>query len=151
MADIIEYSAQYHNEFKTLNLEWLEHYHLLETHDVEVLDEPEKYILDGGGFIYLAKEGDEIVGSAAIINMDDGVFELAKMAVAPLHRGKGLSRLLIATCIDKARQLQAKKIVLYSNSQLKTAIALYEKYGFKHIPLADSPFVTADVKMELSL
>ena len=151
MAAIIEYSAQYKAVFKAINLEWLEHYQLLETHDVEVLDEPGKYILDGGGHIYLAKEGEEIVGSAAIINTGDGVFELAKMAVAPLHRGKGLSRLLIEKCLEKARQLGVKKLILYSNSQLQTAIALYTKYGFIHIPLGESPFITADVKMELSL
>jgi GNAT superfamily N-acetyltransferase len=73
------------------------------------------------------------------------------MAVAPSARGKGISRLLMEQCLGKAKQLNAICILLYSNSQLKTAIALYEKYGFKHIPVTDSPFVTADVKMELYL
>jgi hypothetical protein len=34
---------------------------------------------------------------------------------------------------------------------LKTALALYEKYGFQHVAVEDSPFATADVKMELVL
>jgi GNAT superfamily N-acetyltransferase len=83
--------------------------------------------------------------------MHDGVYELVKMAVSPLHRGKGISKILMEYCLDKARELKAQKIILFSNSQLKTAIALYEKYGFRHVPVDDSPFVTADVKMELSL
>jgi len=151
MTEIIEYTAQYHPSFKQLNLQWLEQYHLLETHDVEVLDEPEKYILAGGGLIYLALENGQVVGSAALIHMGGGEFELAKMAVAPAYRGRGISRALMDKCLSQAGTLQAKKVILYSNSQLKAAIALYEKYGFKHVPVIDSPFVTADVKMELSL
>jgi GNAT superfamily N-acetyltransferase len=151
MFEIIDYLPQYHEDFKRLNMEWLEQYQLVEDYDLEVLADPQKKILDGGGYIYLAKCGDVIAGSAGIINEGGGVFELAKMAVAPAFRGKGLSRLLIEKCLNKARQLNAKSVMLYSNSQLKTAISLYEKYGFKHIPNIDSPLLTADVKMELSL
>ncbi len=149
--EIIEYSAQYYDDFKRLNMEWLEKYQLIEEYDLEVLNDPQKKILGPGGYICLAKEGDVIIGSAALIKVEDGIFELAKMAVAPQHRGKGTSRVLIETCINKARHMGAKSIMLYSNSQLKTAIGLYEKYGFRHLPVIDSPFVTADVKMELSL
>jgi hypothetical protein len=34
---------------------------------------------------------------------------------------------------------------------LQTALGLYEKFGFQHIEVLDSPFETADVKMELHL
>jgi len=53
--------------------------------------------------------------------------------------------------LDKARELKAKKIFLYSNSQLQTAIALYKKYGFVHVDASNSPLLSADVKMELAL
>lgn len=132
-------------------MHWLEQYQLLEEYDLEVLNNPQKKIIDGGGHIYLAIEDDVLAGSAAIIFVEEGVYELAKMAVAPGYRGRGLSRLLIEKCLEKARLLGAKTVMLYSNSQLTTAIALYEKYGFRHVALEDSPFVTADVKMELSL
>lgn len=132
-------------------MHWLEQYQLLEEYDLEVLNNPQKKIIDGGGHIYLAIEDDVLAGSAAIIFVEEGVYELAKMAVAPVYRGRGLSRLLIEKCLEKARLLGAKTIMLYSNSQLTTAITLYEKYGFRHVALEDSPFVTADVKMELSL
>ncbi len=132
-------------------MHWLEQYQLVEEYDLEVLNNPQKKIIDGGGHIYLAVEDGVLAGSAAIIFVEDGVYELAKMAVAPAYRGRGLSRLLIEKCLEKARLLGAKTVMLYSNSQLTTAIALYEKYGFRHVALEDSPFVTADVKMELSL
>jgi len=47
--------------------------------------------------------------------------------------------------------LNAEKITLYSNSQLQTALQLYEQFGFIHVEVKDSPLLTADVKMELSL
>jgi GNAT superfamily N-acetyltransferase len=116
-----------------------------------VLDDPRGTIIDRGGYIYLAKSGDEIIGTAGLAKEHDGEYELIKMFVAPAFRGTGISRLLIEKCLEKAKKIGAKKLLLYSNSQLQTAISLYHKYGFHHVPVVDAPFVTADVKMELEL
>jgi len=148
---IIPYAAQYAEDFRRLNLEWLDHYHLTESHDLMVLDDPQGTILDRGGAIYLAKAGEEIVGSAALMKEHEGVYELAKMAVTQAFRGKGISKLLIEKCLEKAIQFQAKKVTLFSNHQLLTALHLYEQYGFRHVEVKDSPFETADVRMELVL
>lgn len=91
------------------------------------------------------------MGSAALIKEHDDIYELAKMAVAPSHRKLGISKLLIERCLVTARELNASRLILFSNHQLKAALSLYEKYGFKHVPIEESPFVTADVKMELVL
>lgn len=149
--EIINYEDRYHSDFKQLNLEWLDKYNLTESHDLMVLNDPKGTILDRGGFIWLAKADDEIVGSAALMKETDGTFELAKMSVAEAWRGKGISKLLIETCINKAREIGAKKLSLFSNHQLQTALKLYEKYGFRHVEVKDTPFKTADVKMELDL
>ena len=151
MIEIIEYEDKFHEDFRQLNLEWLNTYNLLESHDQIVLDDPRGTIIDRGGFIYLAKSGDEIIGTAGLAKEHDGEYELIKMFVAPALRGKGISRILIEKCLDKAKEIGAKKLLLYSNSQLTTAINLYSKYGFQHVPVVDAPFVTADVKMELEL
>ena len=90
-----------------------------------------------------------MVGSAALIKESPVQFELAKMTVAPDYRGKGISNILIETCINKAKEMGAKRLYLVSNSQLTTAVSLYEKYGFKHIAVVDAHYVTADVMMEL--
>jgi putative acetyltransferase len=73
------------------------------------------------------------------------------MTVAKEYQKMGISRLLLATCIDKAKELKASKIILFSNHQLKAALGLYEKHGFQYIPVEHSPFLTADIKMELVL
>ncbi|MES2773802.1 MAG: GNAT family N-acetyltransferase [Bacteroidota bacterium] len=151
MIQIIPYQSRYQPQFKILNLEWLDKYGLTEEPDLKVLNDPEGTILAGGGVIFLAESQEEIVGTAALICEHDGIYELAKMAVRPDMQGKGISKLLIEACLDAAREVQAKKLVLFSNSQLATALKLYEKYGFAYVKVEDSPFLTADIKMELSL
>lgn len=145
---LVPYEPAYAADFKRLNLEWLDKYHLTEACDLKVLDNPEAEILAGGGVLWLAKAGEEIVGSAALINEGAGVFELAKMAVAPEFQGRGISRLLVEKCMADAEKLGAKKIYLVSNSQLTTALALYEKYGFRHVAVTNPHYATADVMME---
>jgi N-acetylglutamate synthase-like GNAT family acetyltransferase len=151
MIELIPYADEYASVFKLLNLEWLDKYNLTESHDLLILNDPRGTILDNGGAIFLAKSGDEIVGSAAIINEGEGIYELAKMAVTTAFQGKGISKLLLKKCIEAAKERNATKLILYSNSQLQTAISLYKKYGFKHVDVTDAPFLTADIKMELSL
>lgn len=150
-VNIIEYSSQYHQDFRRLNLEWLDNYHLTESHDLMVLDDPQSTILDRGGFIWLAMVEDKVVGSAALMKEHKDEYELAKMAVTVDYRGKGISKQLIETCLKKANEIRAKKLTLFSNHQLQTALKLYEKYGFYYVEVEDSPFETADIKMELAL
>ena len=147
--EIIEYREMYKSDFKRLNLDYLDKYNLTESHDMIILDNPEEIVIGSGGFIWLAKAGDEIVGTVGIMPEGHGIFELIKMCVAESWRGRGISKLLMETCLQKVRELGGKKLILFSNHQLKTAFKLYEKYGFKNVEVTDSPFETADVKMEL--
>jgi putative acetyltransferase len=151
MVSIIEYEDKYASRFKELNLEWLDKYGLTEEGDLAMLNDPRGKIIDTGGALFLAADGDEIVGSAALIQEGAGEYELAKMAVAETWQGKGISKLLIQKCLSTAKELGAKRIYLVSNSQLTTAISLYEKYGFTHTPVIDAHYLTADVMMELIL
>lgn len=151
MIEIIQYTSQYKNSFKAINLEWLDGFGLTESHDLQILNDPEATILKTGGSIFLAKSEDEIVGTAAIIYEGNDMFELAKMAVVPAFQGKGISKLLLQKCINEAKQKGGRKMILFSNSRLKTALSLYEKNGFHFVDPEDSPFETADIKMELYL
>jgi putative acetyltransferase len=149
--EIIPYEAAYQPAFKTLNLEWLERYNLLEQIDIDMLNDPEKYILADGGYIFLARSNNEIVGTAGLVKEDSLTCELVKMCVHPDHRAKGISKLLIEACLRRAKESGAKKVVLFSNHQLQAAQELYKQYGFNYVALQDSYFVTADIKMELTI
>jgi GNAT superfamily N-acetyltransferase len=151
MVTVIDYAPQYARVFKSLNVQWLDQFGLTESHDLLILDNPLEMIIDPGGFIFLAADGQSIVGTAALIKTGSHEFELAKMTVDVPYRGKGISKLLIEKCIAQAKSAGASHLHLVSNHQLKAAIRLYEKYGFKHTPVKAGPFLTADISMELNL
>lgn len=54
-------------------------------------------------------------------------------------------------CIELSKNIDAKKIILETNSKLESAVALYKKFNFKEISLSDMTYDMADFKMELSL
>ena len=149
--EIIDYDEKYHSDFKRMNLEYLDRYNLTESHDMIILDNPGEIILGKGGFLWLAKAGEEIVGTVGIMPEGHGIYELIKMCVAESWRGRRISKLLLDTCLRKVKELGGGKLILFSNHQLQTALKLYTKYGFKNVEVTDSPFETADVKMELEL
>ena len=151
MIEIISYEEKYQSDFKRINLEWLDKYNLTESHDLVIMDDPIGKVIAPGGCIFLALHNNEVIGSAGLWKENEDAYELVKMTVVPEWRGRGVSKLLVEKCINEARKKKAQKIILFSNSQLQTAISLYKKYGFQQVPVTDAPFLTADVKMELSL
>ena len=108
-------------------------------------------VINRGGCIFLAMDGETVIGTAGLWKENDSAYELIKMGVDSAYRGRGIGKILLEKCIDEARKRKAAKILLFSNSQLQTALGLYKKYGFHDVDVTDAPFITADVKMELSL
>ena len=151
MLLIEPYNDSHFSSFRDLNMEWLLLYNLAEEPDFRVLADPRGQILEKDGFIWVALNDGTVVGTAALMKEEHGSYELAKMSVAPEFRGKGVGRMLITTCIEKARSIGAGKIELFSNHQLVSALKLYESVGFRYVPVSNSPFETADIKMELTL
>ena len=115
MIEIISYDAKYQSDFKRLNLDYLDKYNLTESHDMIILDNPAEIVLGRGGFIWLAKAGDEIVGTVGVMPEGHGIFELIKMCVAESWRGRGISKLLLETCLQKVKELGGEKLILFSN------------------------------------
>jgi ribosomal protein S18 acetylase RimI-like enzyme len=58
------------------------------------------------------------------------VYELARMAVAAAHQGRGYGRLLMEACLHKLAAIKAQRVYLVSNTRLVAATAMYRKYGF---------------------
>ena len=73
------------------------------------------------------------------------------MAVTEEAQGLGIGKVLLEHCLQIAKQNQASKLILYSNTKLENAIHLYRKYGFKEIPLEAGHYERANIKMELAL
>lgn len=153
MYRVVPYRPDHAKAWRTLNEAWiLEGGFTLEPKDHLVLGDPQGTILDKGGHIFMVEAEDgAAVGCCAILKMDDGGFELAKMTVTPAARGAGLSKMLMQACEDKARQLGATRLYLETNSGLAPALRLYESFGFVYLPTRDTPYVRADVFMEKPL
>jgi putative acetyltransferase len=150
---IVDYDSKYQQHFRVLNEEWISKFFKMEASDYKMLDNPEDYIIKKGGQIVFAILNDEVVGTCALVKTSDDplIFELAKMAVSPKAQGKKIGYLIGQELIIKAKNLKAKEVFLETNSALVPAIKLYEKLGFQHIPVIDSPYERADTKMILDL
>lgn len=149
-VQIIEYLPKYRNRWKEINVEWVTETFWMEEVDHQHCNEPEKYILEKGGNILLAKLGGEIVGTAGLLLEENGVFELIKMAVDKRYRGRGIGRKLCTAAIEKAKSEKAKMLYLLSNTKgVGDAVSLYRKLGFKEVPLSSDEFERANIQMEL--
>jgi len=138
--------------FRDINLEWIERFFVVEQKDRDVLGNPKKYILDPGGAILLAVDGDTPLGVVALMVMGEGSVELAKMGVRPEAQGKGAGRLLVAGAVAKAREMGMRRVYIETNSKLGPALKLYHDAGFQPVrePIP-SPYARADVQLELFL
>jgi DNA-binding MarR family transcriptional regulator/GNAT superfamily N-acetyltransferase len=149
-VEIVNYIPEYKLAFKQLNEEWITTWFKMEEADHKSLDHPKEYILNKGGHILFALYQGKAVGTCALIKMDDGSFELAKMAVSPEAKDKGVGFLLGKAAIEKAKLEGAGRLYLESNTILKPAINLYHKLGFKKITGPPSPYERANIQMELN-
>jgi GNAT superfamily N-acetyltransferase len=149
---VVPFRRDLAGEFRRLNLDWIERLFAVEEPDRKVLDDPEQAIVATGGMIFFALDGDAVVGTVAMIRIDDARHELAKMAVAASHQRRGIGELLGQACKDWATGRGVKTVFLETNSRLANAIRLYERLGFRHaVDPRPSDYARADVYMELAI
>ena len=150
--EIVTYRPELAEDFAQLNREWLEKYFTVEPLDEEYLSDPEGHIMQPGGEIFFAIEGNRVIGTCAAIPREDGTIELAKLAVTPSAQGRGLGRALSVAVIEFARTRGVKSVYLVSSSVLGPALRLYETLGFRNLPFPwPPPYTDADVYMELDI
>ena len=111
-VEIVPFAPAYQRAFRQLNEEWITKYFRMEASDYKALDHPMEYIIDKGGYIFMALYKGEPVGTCALIRLEKDEFELAKMAVSPRAQGLGIGWLVGKACIDKARSLGARRVYL---------------------------------------
>ena len=146
---IIDYLPGHKIFFKQLN--YIKKYFTVEKEDLKLLENPEEYIIKPGGAILMAERDGNIIGTCGLLRINDGTFELVKMAVDEKERGKRIGYLLGEAAIKKAKDLGADKIQLETNSSLIPAVNLYKKLGFTEVPLNNSEYKRCDLKMILDL
>ncbi|HNU87699.1 MAG TPA: GNAT family N-acetyltransferase [Ferruginibacter sp.] len=148
---VIDYRPEHQPFFEQFNRNWIEKYFVMEPVDEFVLTNPGEALLKPGGAILMATCDGEIAGTVALRKVDDTTFEFTKMAVDEKFRRRGIAEALSLASFKKAKQLGAETVILYSNSILTGAIRLYEKIGFKHIPVNNTEYKRSDVKMKIEI
>jgi putative acetyltransferase len=89
------------------------------------------------GSSYQVVENDQrIIGGGGIYPSDGlpaDTCELVKMYLLPEARGIGLGKKMIAGCLEEANRLGYRKVYLETMPELKDALKIYEKFGFKYL------------------
>jgi GNAT superfamily N-acetyltransferase len=80
---------------------------------------------------WIAERGGQRVGGVFVVRSDENTAKLRMLILTPQARGLGLGARLTDEAITFARHKGYKSMVLWTNSCLLAARAIYEKRGFK--------------------
>ena len=154
-VSIIDFDPVHQHAFRALNYEvsyeWISRYFSSEAPDNQSLDYPQRRIIDTGGHILMAEHQGEIVGTCALVKEHDGVYELAKMAVARRAQRLGIGYALGQSILCKARQLGARQVEIFLDANMQPALSLYDKLGFRPAPMRPMSYYRGDTRLVLDL
>ena len=98
----------------------------------------------GIAVVFVAVEGERILGSATLelgerIESDDPPLpreeaQIRMLGVHPGARRRGIARMLIDACFERARAVGKTRMTLHTTHRMKTAQAMYEGMGFHRLP-----------------
>lgn len=84
-----------------------------------------------GQRIWVVEVAGKVVGCIAIVRNAEGVAQLRWFILTPDTRGKGLGKRLMEEAVNYSREAGYRRIILWTYSELETAIALYKRWGFE--------------------
>lgn len=82
---------------------------------------------------WIAVRGGQRLGAVFLVKQSPRVAKLRLLIVEPDARGLGLGMRLVRACVNFARVAGYRKLVLWTQSELAAARAIYEKLGFRRV------------------
>ena len=129
----LAFTPQLSRHFKAINQQWIEDMFVMEQVDQDILDFPQKLVIDKGGYIWFVEHPSlGVIGTCALNKKDENVFELTKMGVLDEARGLKAGEQLLKYVLGEANKLGIETLFLLTNKKCQAAIHLYEKNGFVH-------------------
>jgi len=89
-----------------------------------------------GSIYYVAELNGQLIGGAGIYpsaGLPPDTCELVKMYLSPEARGKGTGKTLIEKALQFAREAGYKKVYIETMPELRKAMLVYEKFGFRYL------------------
>lgn len=111
----------------------------------------ETYTTNLSAYFVAEMEG-VVIGGAGIFpteGLESDTCELVKMYLSKKARGLGIGKQLMKACLEKAKELNYKKVYLETLPELETALKMYEKFGFSYLDksLGNTGHHSCSVKM----
>ncbi|MEG5265155.1 GNAT family N-acetyltransferase [Pseudomonas sp. JDS28PS106] len=95
----------------------------------------------GTGDFWVAKSGDQVVGTIGLKDIGAGQAALRKMFVSAAWRGRefGIAAKLLQCLLEESRSRGVRQIYLGTTDKFLAAHRFYEKHGFTEVAKQDLP------------
>lgn len=146
--EVVKFAEKYRQAFIDFNTDWIvSNFGFLEKHDKEMFDKIDEEIKNGS-MIFFAVENEIPLACCMSMPMQNDTWEICKLGSNKKVGHKGAGERVFKAAMDWALERGAKRLFLISNSKLKPALHIYEKYGFREIKLDDYEYVRGDIAFE---
>lgn len=147
--EIVEYQKKYKEYFIQFNTDWIKNnFGSLEAEDLDTFNHIEEN-LEKGAMIYFALEEENVLATCMAKPFDEnGTWELCKLGSNKHLQHKGAGSAVFKAAMDWAIHQGARRLFILSNSKLKAALHIYEKYGFHEIKLDDYEYIRGNIAFE---
>ena len=145
---IIEYDSKYKEDFIQFNKDLIiDNLGFLEDEDIKTFEKMDEELANGA-MIYFAIEDGSALACCMAKPMENGTWEICKLASNKNRVHKGCGSAVFEAAVQWAIDHGAKRLFILSNSRLKAAIHIYEKFGFHQLKLDDYEYVRGDIAFE---
>ena len=146
--NVVEYNPRYKESFIQFNTDWIvDNFGCLEKEDYETFTKIDEE-LENGAMIFFALEKDIPLATCMVKPMREETWEICKLGSNKYREHKGCGSAVFEAAVQWAIDHGAKRLFILSNRNLKPALHIYEKYGFKEIKLDDYEYVRGDIAFE---
>lgn len=145
---IIPFEERYRKDFIDFNTDWIiSNFGFLEEHDKETFENIDEE-MDLGAMIFFAVENHTALATCMSRPMEGTTWEICKLGSNKNVPHKGAGSAVFKKSIEWALDHGAERLFILSNSKLKPALHIYEKYGFKEIKLENYEYARGDIAFE---
>ncbi|MDE7311355.1 MAG: GNAT family N-acetyltransferase [Eubacterium sp.] len=145
---VIPFEEKYRQDFIAFNTDWIvSNFGCLEEHDIETFEKIDEQIA-AGAMIFFAVENDTALATCMATPMEGTTWEICKLGSNKKIPHKGAGSAVFEAAMEWALCHGAERLFILSNSKLKPALHIYEKYGFQEIKLDNYEYTRGDIAFE---